>query len=86
MRRRIPGCSLGAPWVLPGRIPGPDRWPGLLATLYWLEAALTWLHFVRDRQPAGNLWRNMTMAWKTPRIVEISLAMEINSYACAEIG
>jgi len=26
------------------------------------------------------------MAWKTPKIVEISLAMEINSYACAEIG
>jgi coenzyme PQQ precursor peptide PqqA len=27
-----------------------------------------------------------TMAWKTPKIVEVSLAMEINSYACAEIG
>ena len=27
-----------------------------------------------------------TMAWKTPKIVEISLALEINSYACAEIG
>nr|WP_232474646.1 pyrroloquinoline quinone precursor peptide PqqA [Roseomonas rubea] len=26
------------------------------------------------------------MAWKTPKIVEISLALEINSYACAEIG
>ncbi|MGK7869771.1 pyrroloquinoline quinone precursor peptide PqqA [Falsiroseomonas sp. E2-1-a20] len=26
------------------------------------------------------------MAWKTPKIVEISLAMEINSYACAEIA
>ncbi|WP_139281418.1 pyrroloquinoline quinone precursor peptide PqqA [Roseomonas rosea] len=25
------------------------------------------------------------MAWKTPKIVEISVAMEINSYACAEI-
>jgi coenzyme PQQ precursor peptide PqqA len=25
------------------------------------------------------------MAWKTPKIVEVSLAMEINSYACAEI-
>ncbi|MGK7864144.1 pyrroloquinoline quinone precursor peptide PqqA [Falsiroseomonas sp. E2-1-a4] len=25
------------------------------------------------------------MAWKTPKIVEISLAMEINSYASAEI-
>ena len=27
----------------------------------------------------------MNMAWKTPKIVEISVAMEINSYACAEI-
>ncbi|WP_421993125.1 pyrroloquinoline quinone precursor peptide PqqA [Roseococcus sp.] len=26
------------------------------------------------------------MAWKKPRIVEVSLALEINSYACAEIG
>ncbi|WP_207018266.1 pyrroloquinoline quinone precursor peptide PqqA [Roseococcus suduntuyensis] len=25
------------------------------------------------------------MAWKTPKIVEVSLALEINSYACAEI-
>ena len=25
------------------------------------------------------------MAWKTPKIIEISVAMEINSYACAEI-
>jgi coenzyme PQQ precursor peptide PqqA len=27
-----------------------------------------------------------SMAWKTPKIVEISLAMEINSYACADIA
>jgi coenzyme PQQ precursor peptide PqqA len=26
------------------------------------------------------------MAWKKPRVTEISLALEINSYACAEIG
>jgi len=25
------------------------------------------------------------MAWKTPRIIEISVGMEINSYACAEL-
>jgi coenzyme PQQ precursor peptide PqqA len=25
------------------------------------------------------------MTWKTPKIVEISLALEINSYACADI-
>ncbi|MEI6161131.1 MAG: pyrroloquinoline quinone precursor peptide PqqA [Roseococcus sp.] len=33
-----------------------------------------------------SLGRNTVMAWKTPRIVEVSLALEINSYACAEIG
>jgi coenzyme PQQ precursor peptide PqqA len=25
------------------------------------------------------------MAWKSPKIIEISLGCEINSYACAEI-
>lgn len=25
------------------------------------------------------------MAWKTPKIVEIALGAEINSYACAEV-
>jgi len=26
------------------------------------------------------------MSWKKPRITEVSLALEINGYACAEIG
>jgi coenzyme PQQ precursor peptide PqqA len=26
-----------------------------------------------------------TMAWKTPKIVEIALGAEINCYACAEV-
>jgi coenzyme PQQ precursor peptide PqqA len=41
------------------------------------------------QQPASgrcHLGRKIVMAWKTPRIVEVSLALEINSYACAEIG
>ncbi|TAM11419.1 MAG: pyrroloquinoline quinone precursor peptide PqqA [Nevskiaceae bacterium] len=25
------------------------------------------------------------MAWKTPEVVEISLAAEINAYACADL-
>jgi coenzyme PQQ precursor peptide PqqA len=29
--------------------------------------------------------RRRTMAWKTPRIVEIAIGMEINSYACADL-
>ncbi|MCR0985167.1 pyrroloquinoline quinone precursor peptide PqqA [Roseomonas populi] len=36
---------------------------------------------VAKRQPKGGT----DMAWKTPKIVEISVAMEINSYACAEV-
>jgi coenzyme PQQ precursor peptide PqqA len=34
----------------------------------------------------SNSGRNILMAWKTPRITVVSLALEINSYACAEIG
>jgi coenzyme PQQ precursor peptide PqqA len=30
--------------------------------------------------------RKIIMAWKTPRVTVVSLALEINSYACAEIG
>ncbi|MFC7474504.1 pyrroloquinoline quinone precursor peptide PqqA [Dankookia sp. GCM10030260] len=26
------------------------------------------------------------MAWTKPRVTEVSLALEINSYACADIG
>jgi coenzyme PQQ precursor peptide PqqA len=29
--------------------------------------------------------RSMAMAWKTPKIVEIALGAEINSYACADL-
>ncbi|WP_073138742.1 pyrroloquinoline quinone precursor peptide PqqA [Muricoccus roseus] len=35
--------------------------------------------------PHGCPEEERNMAWKTPKIVEISVAMEINSYACAEI-
>ncbi|WP_426955131.1 pyrroloquinoline quinone precursor peptide PqqA [Muricoccus radiodurans] len=28
----------------------------------------------------------LSMAWKTPKIVEIAAGMEINSYACAELA
>jgi coenzyme PQQ precursor peptide PqqA len=27
-----------------------------------------------------------TMSWKTPKIIEIALGAEINSYACAELS
>jgi len=31
----------------------------------------------------NTMWRSI-MSWKTPKIVEIALGAEINSYACAE--
>lgn len=34
---------------------------------------------------ALNRGKGKRMTWKTPKIVEISVAMEINSYACAEV-
>jgi coenzyme PQQ precursor peptide PqqA len=40
------------------------------------------LSFSKQARPAS--WE-IEMAWKTPKIVEISLGCEINSYACAEI-
>ena len=34
---------------------------------------------------AGLQKRNHTMAWNTPKIVEIAVGMEINCYACATL-
>jgi coenzyme PQQ precursor peptide PqqA len=30
-------------------------------------------------------WRTTPMAWKTPKVIEIALGAEINSYACADL-
>jgi coenzyme PQQ precursor peptide PqqA len=32
---------------------------------------------------AGRKYREDEMAWKTPKIVEVAVGMEINMYACA---
>ena len=32
----------------------------------------------------GHNQRRNTMAWNTPKIAEIAVGLEINSYACAE--
>jgi coenzyme PQQ precursor peptide PqqA len=47
-----------------------------------LEPALATGHTL----PTANNRRIWIMAWKKPRIVEVALALEINSYACAEVG
>jgi coenzyme PQQ precursor peptide PqqA len=33
----------------------------------------------------ANPKEKRAMAWKTPRIVEITVGMEINTYACASL-
>jgi coenzyme PQQ precursor peptide PqqA len=33
--------------------------------------------------PRHNKMRRPPMAWKTPKIVEVPVGMEINMYACA---
>jgi coenzyme PQQ precursor peptide PqqA len=48
-----------------------------------------WLHEVKydgsrfRLELSGFFTRRAKMAWKTPRIVEVSVGMEINIYACA---
>jgi coenzyme PQQ precursor peptide PqqA len=37
----------------------------------------------RVRQSAVPFERRSEMAWKTPKIVEVPVGMEINMYACA---
>jgi coenzyme PQQ precursor peptide PqqA len=36
--------------------------------------------------PNTDLFEDTTMKWTTPRIVEISVGLEINSYARAELN
>ena len=35
------------------------------------------------RTPSSHSTRRAKMAWKTPKIVEVPVGMEINMYACA---
>jgi coenzyme PQQ precursor peptide PqqA len=40
----------------------------------------------RERQSDGchHIWRKKPMSWKSPKVIEVALGAEINSYACAE--
>ena len=40
-------------------------------------------YFISGRAKSVRLKRRAKMAWKTPRIVEVPVGMEINMYACA---
>jgi coenzyme PQQ precursor peptide PqqA len=37
----------------------------------------------RCMNAARGIWKETKMAWKTPKIVEVPVGMEINMYACA---
>ena len=43
----------------------------------WVTSTLLW------RAKFG--WREFAMKWKTPVIIEITIGLEINAYACAEV-
>jgi coenzyme PQQ precursor peptide PqqA len=36
------------------------------------------------KQLQSSIQRESTMKWTSPRVVEIAVGLEINSYACAE--
>jgi coenzyme PQQ precursor peptide PqqA len=50
------------------------------ARLRYLQCGLI---LVSVRQSAVLFERRSEMAWKTPKIVEVPVGMEINMYACA---
>jgi coenzyme PQQ precursor peptide PqqA len=37
------------------------------------------------RKTGKHQFKGIRMSWTTPRVVEISVGMEINCYACADI-
>ena len=51
------------------------------AAQQWLTAG--YLDLTLARVKFG--WREFAMKWKTPVIIEISVGLEINAYACAEV-
>jgi coenzyme PQQ precursor peptide PqqA len=42
-----------------------------------------WHYFILTGRSSSGLKRSAKMAWKTPKIVEVPVGMEINMYACA---
>jgi coenzyme PQQ precursor peptide PqqA len=46
------------------------------------RSSRTALLYIRGRKPSRSR-RRMEMSWKTPKIVEVPVGMEINMYACA---
>lgn len=54
----------------------PRKFPCVADCLSYIRIALTKLTSLRGGIP---------MAWSTPKIVEICVGLEINSYVCAEL-
>jgi coenzyme PQQ precursor peptide PqqA len=45
--------------------------------------ALSFARLRQSRRSGRETLRRSEMAWKTPKIVEVPVGMEINMYACA---
>jgi coenzyme PQQ precursor peptide PqqA len=48
------------------------------------DAGIEGLPAARAKRPAPSARSWIIMSWKAPKVVEIALGAEINSYACAE--
>ena len=48
-----------------------------------LTGELFWRHYFIREGGMRPFARRAKMAWKTPKIVEVPVGMEINMYACA---
>jgi coenzyme PQQ precursor peptide PqqA len=58
-------------------------WPDAsLGQQRWLDQRQRQSH-VQKVRPVFFTKESQKMAWKTPKIVEVSVGMEINMYACA---
>jgi coenzyme PQQ precursor peptide PqqA len=71
------GADPAAPFAMQQRLPGNLREKDFAGELF-LERYLVGEGEVR---PASK--KESQMAWKTPKIVEVPVGMEINMYACA---
>jgi coenzyme PQQ precursor peptide PqqA len=63
-------CSMEAPWFYDKRF----HWRTFQSRLVYLAVRAEIVRFTT---------RRAKMAWKTPKIVEVPVGMEINMYACA---
>jgi len=47
-----------------------------------LASSASWFYVGVGASAAPNTWESL-MTWKTPKVIEVPVGMEINMYACA---